>query len=237
LTRDATNQPKSKNLMKKTTSILAALAMGVVSATAGVEPAPVSSGKGVAPPPPPIDPCAGPISYNNVELLYVYTDLDFGGDNGDGGRLNIEYSPMANFYLRLGGEYSTFDIVDTWWLYGGIGAYFPLTDNIHIAADGGVVYSDISVDDYLVVEPLGDNGDLDDNDTGWYVRPHIRAKWGCFEVHAGATYRDVWEDESWNYWVAAYYQVAPNWDITAGYSDGDGDLDGEVITAGVRWRY
>ena len=52
--------------MNKTTTILATLALGVVSAAAGVAPAP--SGKGVSPPPP-MDPCAGPISYNNVELL------------------------------------------------------------------------------------------------------------------------------------------------------------------------
>jgi hypothetical protein len=144
---------------------------------------------------------------------------------------------MNNFYLRLGGEYSTFELVDTWYLYGGIGGYFPLTENIHIAADGGFVYADFSYDNDLVINPLGTttDGDLDDSETGWYVRPHIRAKWGCFELQAGATYRDLWNEDQWSYWASAYFQVAPNWDLTAGYSDGD--ESGEVITAGVRWRY
>lgn len=222
--------------MKTTTTILATLVMSLAAATAGVEPAPAPSGKGVAAPPP-VDPCAGPISYNSVELLYANTDLDAGGDSGDGVQLNVEYSPMSNLYFRLGGEYATFDNADVWYIYGGIGGYIPLTENIHLAGDGGVVYADVSYDGTYATPTKGssNDGDLDGGQTGWYLRPHLRAKWGCFELHAGATYRDLWDDSNWTYWASAYYQVAQNWDITAGYADGDDD--GSVITAGVRWRY
>ncbi len=45
------------------------------------------------------DPCAGPISYNNAELLYAYTDYDNFSDNGSGALLRIEYSAWDNLYL------------------------------------------------------------------------------------------------------------------------------------------
>ena len=93
------NQPtKTNNLMKKTAIILATLGTGVATALAGPAPAPMIVDKG-PPPPPRLDPCAGPISYNNIELLYQNTD--FGGidDDEDGVVLRAEYSPMQNFYL------------------------------------------------------------------------------------------------------------------------------------------
>ena len=225
--------------MKYKHSILAAFCVTASLATAGVTTTTVD--KNPAPPPPPPDPCAGPISYNNVELLYAYTDWDnFGGD-GDGGILRLEWSPIANLYFTIGAEYNDFDLGNIWTLHAGIGGYFPLTHNIHIAADAGVLYSDweIDFDDIKVPTPVGDLVDDNDsdNDTGWYVRPHLRAKWGCLTVHAGALYSDVGNNddfEQWSWFVNAYYQVAHNWDLTAGYRGGE---TADVFTAGVRWRY
>lgn len=222
--------------MKKTTTILATLALGVVSATAGVEPA--YSGKGVAQPPPPIDPCAGPISYNNVELLYANTDYDGYGDSSDGGILRVEYSPMTNLYFTASGQYTDYDYGNIWTLTAGIGGYVPLTENIHIAGDAGIVYADWEYDYVYSMPTKGteNNRSYGDSDTGWYVRPHLRAKWGCLTVHAGALYTDISESEDWSWFVNAYYQIAQSWDITAGYADG-GDSDAQTFTAGVRWRY
>src|SRR4029079_15132522 len=115
--------------MKSTTTILAALAMSVASAIAGPEPAPMYTGKS-QPPPPPADPCAGPISYNNIELLYAYTDFDHGGD-GNGFQVNLEYAPTSNFFLTGGVEYASGSDVDMWLVHLGIGGYFALTPNIH----------------------------------------------------------------------------------------------------------
>jgi hypothetical protein len=224
--------------MKYKASILAALCLTAGVATAGVMTTTVDTGK-TQPPPPPIDPCAGPISYNNVELLYAYTDWDDFDTDGDGGILRLEFSPMANLYFTAGGEYHDFDFGEIWYLSAGIGGYFPLTQNIHIAADAGVLYADIETDDYPIVKPLGfddDDDDFfeDDGDWGWYARPHLRAKWGCLTVHAGATYVDVNEFEEWSWFVSGYYQVCANWDLTVGYRDGE---NADVVTAGVRWRY
>ena len=213
--------------MKKTATILAALALSMASSNAGVAPAP--SGKSSPPPPPPPDPCAGPISYNNIELLYANTDWNGSSGSADGGVLRGEYSPMTNLYLTAGAAYSTDDYADTWLLSAGIGGYMPLTENIHIAADGGILYSDVDFDNGNLTY-----GSSSESDTGWYVRPHLRAKWGCLTVHAGALYTDIADEDDWAWFASVYYQLNANWDITAGYHDGD---QFETITAGVRYRY
>ena len=218
--------------MKKPSAILAALVMGATTAIAGVAAAP--SGKAVTAPPP-VDPCAGAVSYNNVELLYAYTD--FGGylDSADGGVLRAEFSPMANLYFTASVGYDDWNTGNLWSLSAGVGGYVPLTDNIHIAADAGVLYADWEQDRYSSVTPGIINRDtVSDSDTGWYVRPHLRAKFGCLTLHAGAMYQDAGDSDDWSWFANAYYQVAQNWDLTAGYSDGD---DAERITAGVRYRY
>ncbi|HEX2749680.1 MAG TPA: hypothetical protein VHM91_16840 [Verrucomicrobiales bacterium] len=209
--------------MKQATTILAALALGAGSVLAGTAPAP--SGKGPAPTP--IDPCAGPISYNNIELLYAYTDFDDSGlDNGNGGKLNIEYSPANNFYITVGAEYLDADYGNAWLLNGGIGGYIPLTSNIHLAADAGILWSQVELDNVV--------GDDSDSDTGWYVRPHLRGKWGCLTAHLGAEYTDVFNDERWSGFLNLYYQLNPSWDLTAGVRVNE---DATTITAGVRYRY
>jgi hypothetical protein len=238
--------------MKSTTTILAALAVSVTAAIAGPEPAPVSTGKNPPPPPPPADPCAGPISYNNIELLYQYTDWDGNNaDAGNGGILRFEYSPTPYFYITGGVEYNdsgydtdllvnpqgvplgiTHADFEQWDLTLGIGGHFPITHHIDIAADGGVLWSQRSVD-FHVPGPSNNFSETDD-DTGWYVRPQIRAKWGCFTAHLGAEYRDVRNDNSWIYFVNVYYQVNPAWDVTVGYRHTD---DFDAVTGGIRWRY
>lgn len=236
----------------KSTTILAALAMSAVSALAGTTPAPAPSGKNIAPPPP-SDPCAGPISYNNIEALYLYTDLD-GGDSYDGIGARIEYSPMQNLYLAAGGSWNDSDWMEDSTLSLGIGGYLPLTENIHAVVEGGAIWVNRDYDGYGIIS---ERYDLDDDDFGWYVRPHLRARWGCLEVHAGAQYVDVggsdgvrvlndntsfvsyttygaWEIEEWSGFVNLYYQLAPGWDVTAGVTFAE---DRNTISGGVRYRF
>ena len=232
--------------MKKTATILAALAMSAATASAGVAPAP--AGKNPPPPPPAMmDPCAGPISYNNIELLYANTDWGFGSDGGV--ILRGEYSPMQNFYLTASIEYTNLDndfIQDMWDFSIGLGGYFPLTENIHIAADVGYVnrrFDDFNDND-TPLDTLDDFWDSE-SDGGWYARPHFRGKWGCLTAHAGAIYRnldvdddvddDFFDGGDWAYFVKLYYQLHTNWDITAGYLNGENDL--EQWTVGARYRF
>lgn len=221
--------------MKKTSTILAVMAIGVAAATAGVEPAP--SGKGGAVTAPPADPCAGPISYSSVELVYANTD---GGlsDDQDGVNLRVEYSAWSNFYLTGAATYTDIDGGESWTLSGGVGVYYPIMNNIHIAMDGGVFHWDTDYDVFVNTAAKGTPAvvNVSESDTGWYVRPHLRAKWSCFEVHAGAMYVDVDDLEEWNWFAQLYYQVLPGWDITAGYSEWD-DSDGETWTVGARYRF
>jgi hypothetical protein len=253
------NQPDKP--MKKSNTILTLMALSAASAFAGVEPAPAPSGKGAVSPPP-VDPCAGPISYNNFELLYANTD--FGGyyDSGseDGLQGKVEISPWKHIYFTGGFTWSDTDAGDAWSVSGGIGGYIPLTDNIHLAADAGFNYVERD-QSYVYVNPLGGGGgkiedyyDGSDSDTGWYVRPHIRAKWSCFEVHTGFIYADTdtgggyigeldGEDyfdegssDDWAWFIQAYYQVAQGWDITAGYTSWD-ETEADTWTIGARYKW
>ena len=221
-----------------------ALALAPAALFAGVRPAPVDKNPVH---PAPQDPCAGPISYTNVELIYEYTDFDAAGfDNGDGVALRFEYELAKQFYIKADVDYSSYDFVDRqdtgqfsrgfgvdqWTLTLGVGGHIALTENIHLAGDAGLVYTDISGssgydDDYY--------GYGDDSETGWYIRPHIRAKWGCLTVHAGASYVDLGDDaDEWAAFVKAYYQITPVLDLTAGYSGGE---EADVWSAGVRYRF
>lgn len=218
----------------KQTTILAILAAGAVTASAGVRtaiPAPVAVK--------PSEPCAGPISYNNAELLYAYTDYDGYSDNGNGGIFRIEYSAWDNFYLTGSAAYHEVNNLDMWVLSGGVGAYMALCENVHIVGEAGALWTsfeqEVFVDDgssagtgYYVRDR--------DEEWGWYAKPHIRAKWGCFEVHAGALYTDIGGniDDEWSGFVDLYYQVAPQWDLTAGVNF---TSDVTTVTGGARYRY
>jgi len=252
--------------MKKTSTILALLALSAASATAGVAAAPAPSGKGSATAPPVVDPCAGPISYNNVELLYANTDYGGYYDSGsqDGLQVRAEFSPWKNIYFTGGFSWSDTDAGDAWSISGGIGGYLPLTDNIHLAADIGINYveSDHSYGRPSIVDPYeGPRGGKynyyrgNDSDTGWYVRPHIRAKWSCLEVHTGFIYADTdtggsyyyeldkgdevfssGSSDDWAFFIQAYYQVAQGWDLTGGYTTWD-ESEADTWTIGARYKF
>jgi hypothetical protein len=230
----------------KNTAILTALAMSAVSVFAGTAPAPAPSGKGTTHPSP-SDPCAGPISYNNIEALYLYTDID-GGDSYDGIGARIEYSPMQNLYLTVGGSWNDGDRMEDSNLSVGLGGYLPLTENIHAVVEGGALWINREFEGYGILD------NVDGDDWGWYVRPHLRAKFGCLEIHAGAQYVDVsgsdgvidpnvtaavvrygaWEVEEWSGFANLYYQVAPGWDLTAGVTFAE---DRTTFGGGVRYRF
>jgi TonB dependent receptor len=219
--------------------------MGAMNLLAGT-PAPAPTGKGIVPPPPG-DPCPGGISYTNLELMYVYTDPDGGGDNGDGVNLRLTYALNQNLYIVADAAYNEFEDTEQTHLALGIGGHISLTNNIDLAADAGVVWYDLSSD-------YNDEFGLDDNDFGWYVRPHFRAKWGCLEAHLGAQYVDVdgdsrtyqtgtafvatntvgWEINDWSAFLDLYYHLNANWDIAAGASL---SYDFNAFRVGVRYRF
>jgi hypothetical protein len=218
----------------KLTPTLAILAAGVVTASAGVRtaiPAPT--------PIRPAEPCAGPISYNNAELLYAYTDYDGFADHGSGGVFRLEYSAWDNFYIAAGATYSEIDSVDMWSLSAGVGAYMALTENIHLVGEAGVLWTSFETSVFVDDGSSAGTGfwvSDRDEEWGWYAKPHLRAKWGCLEVHAGALYTDLGGnfDDEWAGFVDLYYQVAPSWDLTAGVSF---NSDATTVTGGARYRY
>jgi len=249
--------------MKKTSTILALLALSAASATAGVQAAPAPSGKGTASPPPVVDPCAGPISYNNIELLYANTDYGGYYDSGseDGLQVRVEFSPWKNIYFTGGFHWADTDAGDAWSISGGIGGYIPLTDNIHLAGDIGLNYVESDYSYTVAINPPPTSGPMyrevsgSESDTGWYVRPHIRGKWSCLEVHAGFIYADTdtgsgyigdndnndfsygsSSSDDWALFIQGYYQVAQGWDLTAGYVTWD-ETDADTWNVGVRYKF
>ncbi len=221
--------------MKSHSFLSAALALFTIAgAQAGTRTTYTATDKGVAPTQPPAPMVEGP-SYSNVELLYAYTDFDTNNGDGhaNGGQLNIEYSPMKHFYVTAGAEYYSQDNIDLWTVHGGIGAYWEITPNIHIAADGGILWTDVEYDNVA-------SGDDSDSDTGWYVRPHLRGKWGRFEAKLGALYRDLGdfnaagEDGRWAGFAQVYYGLTPTLDLTAGVLV---DEDFTQVSGGIRWRF
>jgi hypothetical protein len=220
-----------------------ALTLAPAMGMAGITPAPVDKN----PVQPVQDPCDGPISYSNVELIYEYTDFDDNRlDDGGGATLRYEYEATKQFYLTVDADYDSYEFspvsvdgqnfrafdVEQWTLSVGIGGHIALTDNIHLAGDAGFVYSDVSAD-FNGVIPAGNR--FDDDNTGWFIRPHLRAKWGCLTAHVGAAYYDFDSDnDGWTGYGRLYYQITPSLDLTAGVSFGE---DADVYSAGVRWRF
>ena len=213
--------------MKSLSFTPAILAIGLSSAIAGSGPAPSPSGKGPVPAAP-SDPCAGPISYSSVELLYANTDAG-GPDELDGGSLRVEFSAWSHFYLAGSVNYTDLNYDEGWRLSGGVGVYYPVTNNVHLALDAGIFHTDTSYAIGAIVARRRE-------ETGWYARPHVRAKLSCFEVQAGAQYVDLDEYNDWNWFAQLYYQVAPRWDITAGFNEWDDD-EAETWTVGARFGF
>ncbi len=213
--------------MKKPAILLAALALATVPSIAGSS-APAGSGKDQLGPVT-IDPCATPINYTNVELLYAFTDFDGGGDDGHGFKLDLEYTPLQNIYVTGGAQYLDSGDVDLWTLSAGMGGYYQVNPHLHLAVDGG----------FLWAHHDGDSQGGGDSDSGWYARPHVRARFGCFEAHVGAIYRDLgnnsFYDSRWAVFGQVYYQLGPAWDVTAGVEHTDDAFTQVKVGARVRF--
>lgn len=202
---------------------------------------------GTEAPPPTLAPTIEPeevISYNNFSLSWLrqwanvdnFADADVDG-NGVAGAL--EFSPVDHLYLAVGGSWSNLEFsgpgfdtdVDYWTVNGGIGGYIPITNNVHFVTEVGGQYAELD---------LGNFGDVDD--WGVYVRPHVRAKFGDFEIHGGVIYNsnDVAPNE-WSAFARALYEVAPNVDLfvtgTVGLDDNALLEDVFGINVGVRLKF
>ena len=233
--------------MKYTSALLVAVSFGAATATAGVATSYTGMEQTTTTPAPSLDRCAGPISYSNIELLYASTDWGF-GDRTGGGSLRAEYSPVDHFYLTASVDYSNLDsdfVQDVWDFSVGLGGYTALTENIHLAADVGYInrrYDDVN-DNGTIGDALDDFWQSG-SDSGWYARPHLRGKWGCFEAHVGAVYRnldvdadvenDFFDGGGWAWFGRIYYRFSAKWDLTGGYENGD---EAEQLTVGMRYRF
>lgn len=199
------------------------------------------AGTPMAPPPEPqpepID--ANLISYSNLSLGYNYTSVDLLGldVDGHGAGIGLEFSPIKHLYLAARGTWTDFDVAgidfDYWTGNAGVGGYLPLTENIHLAVEVGASYANLSLADF-------DN--LDTDDWGLYVTPHVRMKFGAFETHLGVTYNsnDLATSE-YSAFVRLMYEVAPQVDLyvggSAGFEDNAGFDNVYGAQAGIRFKF
>jgi hypothetical protein len=229
--------------MIKKTLALVALAVVTTTAQAGT-PAPIA---------PTIEPESS-ISYSNLSLSKQYASgkidvsglglLGLGGEadlDSDGVALALEYSPVNNLYVALGGSYNeieaSLDVLgvasmsaglgDYWTANLGIGGYIPLTSNIHFVTELGANYVDLL---------------NQDNAWGIYVTPHIRASFGKFETHLGATYNsNDFAITQWNGFLRLIYAATPELDLFAtgslGFSDSDIVQDVAGVSVGLRYKF
>ena len=232
------------------TKTLALLALAVVTTTAQAGTS-APSGKVVIAPT--IEPESS-ISYSNISLSKQYASGElaaFGLIGGagpgdqldldlDGVALALEYSPVNNLYVALGGSYTeidasvdnfgvsqSFGLGDYWTANAGIGGYIPLTGNIHFVTELGANYVDLL--------------NLD-NAWGIYVTPHIRASFGKFETHLGATYNsNDFATTQWNGFLRLIYAATPELDLFAtgslGFSDADIAKDVAGVSVGLRYKF
>lgn len=189
---------------------------GATMMTAAVAGTPVSAKNAKAPvAPAPAPACADGISYNNLGLDWTHSWVD-GSSDVDGIDLNVEKTIIDKLYVH--GSVSWADgVTDEWGFLAGLGYGIPLVKNIDFVTEAGALFSE-------------------DNYEAFYVFPHLRGKWGCFELHAGAKFicPEGGDDNFWEAHVDGYYQVASHLDLHVGgiFSD-----DVQTLRAGVRFKF
>lgn len=170
------------------------------------------------------------LSYNNIEVDWLHSEFDVSNlDSGDGVGARMQFSMINGVYLSLGGGWQSIDIesggsADIWSASIGVGAYYPITNNIHIVGEVGALF--YGYDN----APRG----FDNNDASAYARPYLRAQWGPVELQAGATWANIDVTNEWSGFARLYFAVAQQWDIAAGISAGENET---TVNAGLRFRY
>ena len=173
------------------------------------------SGKAVAVTPPPAPGCSTDISYTNIGLDWGRTFVD-GGSDLDSVNFDVHYLIVDKLFVHGTASWTDVDVGDFNYT-AGLGYALPLVKNLDLVAEAGGFWAN--------------EGDGD----GWYVFPHLRGKWGCFELHAGA--KLLCPDAGDNVWEAhvnAYYEVATNLDLHVG---GIFAEDADTLQVGVRYKF
>ena len=223
-------------MIKKTLALLA-LAVVTTTAQAGTS-APAPSGKGVIAPT--IEPESS-ISYSNLSVSWLSQSANFGPISLDsnGVAVGFEYSPINNLYVAAGGSWSDVELsfagfssnADYWTANAGIGSFIPLTKNIHFVTELGANFADLSLGDFQI-----------GNDWGFYATPHLRANFGKFETHLGATFNSNDSAASeWNGFIRLLFEVTPNVDLfvtgTIGLADTIAIEDLYGLNVGARLKF
>lgn len=205
--------------MKTSSMTFLATALLATASQAGTT---VSAGKSTVPPPMNSAPqCSPDISYTNFGASWIHGFGDADGSDGIG--LDASFQLVPNFYFRGTAAWLSEDGGDFWGATLGAGYSFELAPNLHFVLEAGGAYDNVDLDE-------GGGSD----DFGWYVFPHLRAKFACLEIHAGAKYLDVGSDQTWEGIVNLYYPVTDHVDFALGGGIGK---DSQSLEVGLRYRF
>jgi hypothetical protein len=175
--------------------------------------------------------CSTEISYSSIDAAYSRTFVSQEGfDDANGIGIKLEFSPINQLYFVGEGDLNSSSFegsdVDGWGALAGVGGYLPITSGFHFATDVGGIWEGAEFEGDKI------------SDGGWYVRPHLRAKFACAEIHVGAKYVSLNDfGDRWEVFGDVYYEVAPRLDLTVGVATVlEGDRDWALRT-GVRYRF
>ena len=199
-----------------TTILTALLSAGALQAGTTM-----SGGSAVPPPMNTAPACPNPIAYTDIGASWIHGFGDADGVDGIG--IDGEFQLVPNFYFRGTGSWLSGDNGDLWSATVGAGYSFELCPSAHLVLEAGGAYENFDL-----------NGGGNTDDFGYYLFPHLRAKLGCLEIHAGAEYLDVGDYHAWAAVVNLYYEVAPHVDIAVGGGFGS---DSQSLEVGLRYRF
>ena len=181
--------------------------------------APVKDAKGSAVVTPAAPECPEGISYSNLELDWVHAWGRGDNQNANGINGEVSWALTNNLYLHAAGLWANGDEVDIWGANVGLGAHAPLVRNVDFVVEGGGAFSGV------------EHGS---SNNGFYVQPHLRAKFGCVELRGGATYYNLKDGDDWEGFASLYYQFAPHTDLAirgifSRYTD--------TLQVGIRYKF
>ncbi len=212
-------------------SIVATALVAAGSAFAGTSV--VSSGKNAPVPPAPSVGCSSDISYNSIEVDWNHGFISEDNlDDTNGIGVKLEVSPFKHVFFTAEGDWFNSEVdgrdVDGWGALVGVGAYLPITENFHFVTDLGGIFEGAKAD-----------GGRSVDDAGFYVRPHVRARFNCFEIHTGAKFVHLPEfGDRWEIFAEAFVEVLPHVDVVVGGAlDLEDESDSWALKAGLRYKF
>ncbi|MGK0190262.1 MAG: hypothetical protein ACI9R3_006085 [Verrucomicrobiales bacterium] len=167
--------------------------------------------------------------YDFIDLEWNYTSFeDDSLDEANGISVGLSKTLTEFTFVTLGGLWEPVDgedgdDIDFWSFSAGAGMVFPLSDRVHLVAEGGVFYG------------FENGGEDDDGSFGGYAGPTLRVGiTRAIEGFASANYIVDEETDQFEYSAGAILRITQSIGLKAGWSWND---DEQTVGVGVRLAF